>query len=82
MKLTENRGTRMPLGDFVLRCANSKDWKKGLEVLEQQINELPYEEGSLDHLRGKAVCMVRLAEHRTPDQCNGYPAVVISRVES
>ena len=72
-KLVENRATRMPLGDYVLRCANSKDWKKDLKVLEQQINQLPYEEGSLDHLRGKAVCMVRLAEHRTPEQCNGYP---------
>jgi hypothetical protein len=72
-KLVENRATRMPLGDYVLRCANSKDWKKDLKVLEQQINQLPYEEGSLDHLRGKAVYMVRLAEHRTPEQCNGHP---------
>ena len=61
-----------PLGDYVLRCAGVKDWMKDAKELETEINELPYEKGSLDHLRGKALGLVRVTERPAVEQCNGY----------
>ena len=51
-KIIENRSKQMPLGVYVLRCANGRDWKKDLLALKSEIDKLPYASGSLDHLHG------------------------------